>query len=213
MPSAAACASPDPVGPPGPRRGGLRVPHGCAAAVDRERPMDRGAAGKRWPSGVERANREIPAGWREVIERVMAPLSQERWADARRMREAIATLVDGERGGVSAPGTGDREPPTRHDAKIEITSWRLGGSSLSAYFCAPASCAAVRHVAWCWNARTTSIPPSGRFSHPRASAHVSGCRDERQSLRGIAREDRSSERKDRSVRRSDRPASRSDRRR
>lgn len=41
------------------------------------------------PSGVERAATPIPPSWREVIERATAMLPEERFADARAMREAI----------------------------------------------------------------------------------------------------------------------------
>lgn len=43
-------------------------------------------------SGVQRALRTIPARWRQLIERAMAPLPRDRFADARSAREAIVAL-------------------------------------------------------------------------------------------------------------------------
>lgn len=43
-------------------------------------------------SGVQRAFQTIPAEFRAVIERAMAPLARDRFADARTMRDAIAEL-------------------------------------------------------------------------------------------------------------------------
>jgi serine/threonine-protein kinase len=49
--------------------------------------------GERRPdSGVHRASIEIPEGWRRVIRRAMSPLPQQRFADSRAMREALAKL-------------------------------------------------------------------------------------------------------------------------
>src|SRR5690606_32908169 len=45
-------------------------------------------------SGVQRAMRAIPEPWRRVIERAMAQLPRDRYADARAMREALAALEE-----------------------------------------------------------------------------------------------------------------------
>jgi serine/threonine-protein kinase len=44
-------------------------------------------------SGVQRAVQTVPEPWRRVIERAMAPLPRDRYADSRAMRDAIAALA------------------------------------------------------------------------------------------------------------------------
>lgn len=43
-------------------------------------------------SGVHRASVDIPRGWRVLIQRAMAPLPQQRFADSRALREALVQL-------------------------------------------------------------------------------------------------------------------------
>jgi len=43
-------------------------------------------------SGVHRASVDIPDAWRVLIQRAMAPLPQQRFADSRALREALAQL-------------------------------------------------------------------------------------------------------------------------
>ena len=53
-------------------------------------------------SGVQRAMRAIPEPWRRVIERAMAQLPRDRYADARAMREALAALEEPAASAVSS---------------------------------------------------------------------------------------------------------------
>jgi serine/threonine protein kinase len=43
-------------------------------------------------SGVHRSSLELPDQWRRLIRRAMSPLPQQRFADSRAMREALAKL-------------------------------------------------------------------------------------------------------------------------
>jgi serine/threonine-protein kinase len=56
-------------------------------------------------------DRQIPAEWRAIVNRAMAPLPQSRYRDARAMREAVAKIVQtgsGDTDAADAAGNGTK---------------------------------------------------------------------------------------------------------